>query len=75
MQKSMFFFDGSEPRLALYSSLVSHFGNFCKKLKSVCKKGSQKCCFLVQIRAVGATGSIDSAIFDVLEVFEKSMFF
>ena len=39
-------FDGSEPRLALYSSLISHFRRFWKKSKNRCQKGAQKSCFL-----------------------------
>ena len=56
-------FDGSEPRLALYSSHISHFRPFRKISKNRCKKGCQKLLFLVQKLALGAQESIDSAIF------------
>ena len=58
------FFDGSEPRLALYSSLISHFCHFRKNRKNRCQKGSQKSLFLVQKPTLGAPGAIDSTIFD-----------
>ena len=32
-------FDGSEPRLALYSSLISHFRNFQEKPKNEAEQG------------------------------------
>ena len=35
-------FDGSEPRLVLYSSLITHFRRFRKKSKNRCQKGAQK---------------------------------
>ena len=35
--------DGPEPRLTLYSSLISHFRTFRKQLKNQCKNG----CFLM----------------------------
>ena len=38
MRKSIFF-DGSKPRLALYSLFFSHFGKFSKESKSRWKKG------------------------------------
>ena len=46
MRKSMNF-DGSEPRLALYSSLILHFCHFRKKWKKRSKTGGQKSCFLI----------------------------
>ena len=59
-------FDGSEPRLALYSSLISHFRIFWKKSKNRCQKGGQKLNFLMKKRSLGAKGSIVSVIFDFL---------
>ena len=74
MRKSKVF-DGPEPRLALYSSLITHFRRFRKKSKNRCKKGCQKLSFLVQKPALGAQGPIDSAFFDDLGELEKSSFF
>ena len=39
-------FDGSEPRLALYSSLISHFRHFRKNTKKTVSKGIPKVMFL-----------------------------
>ena len=47
MRKSKLF-DGSKPRLALYSSLISHFCTFWKKLKNQCQNVLQKFCFLIK---------------------------
>ena len=74
MRKSKVF-DGSEPRLALYSSLITHFRRFRKKSKNRCQKGAQKLCFFVQKRASDAAGSINSAIGSVFGRFQKSLFF
>ena len=74
MPKSMIF-DCSEPRLALYSSLISHFCHFRKTSKNRCKKGCQKLSFLVPKPALAAQGPIDSAFFDDLGELEKSTFF
>ena len=57
-------FDGSEPRLALYSSLISHFCNFRKKSKNRCQKGAQKLWFLIQNATLDAQGSIYPTFFD-----------
>ena len=74
MRKSMNF-DGSEPRLALYSSLILHFCHFRKISKNLCKKGCQKLSFLVQKPALGAQGPSDSAFFDDLGELENHCFF
>jgi len=68
-------FDGSEPRLALYSSLISHFFDFRKGLKNRCQKGGQKLSFLVQNATLDAQGSIYPTFFDDFEKYEKSMIF
>ena len=68
-------FDGSEPRLALYSSLISHFFDFRKKLKIRCQKGSQKLSFLVQTETLNGQGSIYPTFFDDFEKYEKSVIF
>ena len=68
-------FDGSEPRFALYSSLISHFRRFLKKSKNRCQKGPEKSCFLIQNRSLDAPGSIDSAIWVVFGRFEKTLVF
>ena len=73
-RKSMVF-DGSEPRLALYSSLISHFRHFWKNSKKRCQKGGQKSCFLIPKPTFGAQGSIESAILAVFRGFEKSLIF
>ena len=74
MRKSMLF-DGSEPCLALYSSLISHFCHFRKTLKNPCKKGCQKSLIFVQKRDLGAQGSIDSTILGDFWGFKKSLIF
>ena len=68
-------FDGSEPRLALYSSLISHFFDFRKGLKNRCQKGGEKLSFLVQNATLDAQGSIYPTFFDDFEKYEKSMIF
>ena len=75
MRKSKVFDDGSEPRLALYPSLISHFFDFRKKLKIRCQKGSQKLSFLVQNETLDGQGSIYPTFFDDFEKYEKSMIF
>ena len=61
MRKSKVF-DGSEPRLALYSSLILHFRPFRKKSKNRCQKGSQKFRILVQKLILGAPGTSQGSI-------------
>ena len=68
-------FDSSEPRLALYSSLILHFRHFRTISKKQCKKAYKKLLSLVQKPALGAQGLIDSAFFDDLGELETSQFF
>ena len=58
-------FDGSEPRLALYSSLFSHFFDFRKRSKNRCQKGRQKLSFLVQ------NATLDAPRVDLSDVFGR----
>ena len=74
MRKSKVF-NGSEPRLALYSSLISHIHHFWKQSKNQWKKGPRKSCFLIQKRALDAKGSIEGTIFLDFSWFEKSLIF
>ena len=74
MQKWMVF-DGSEPRLALYSSLISHFRHFQKMSKNQCKKGIQISCFLMQNWDFWTPRSIDSAILVVFGRCRKILIF
>ena len=55
-------FDDSEPRLALYSSLITHFRNFLKKNEKPMPKGMPKVLFFVQKQTLGGLGLMDSAI-------------
>ena len=68
-------FGGSEPRLALYSSLISHFRHFQKRLKKQCKKSLQNSCFLMKNWYFWTPGSFDSAILVVFGRYRKSFFF
>ena len=68
-------FDSSEPRLALYSSLISHFFDFRKRLKNRCQKGGQKLSFLIQNATLDAQGSIYPTFFYDFGKYEKSMIF
>ena len=68
-------FDDSEPRLVLYSSLISHFCHFQKRSENQCKKGCHKLSFLIQKPALGAHWPIDFAFFEDLGELEKSKFF
>ena len=74
MRKSKVF-DGSEPRLALYSSLISHFFDFRKRSKNRCQKGGEKLSFLIQNATLDAQGSIYPTFFDDFGKYEKSMIF
>ena len=65
-------FDGLEPRLALYSSLISHFRHFGKMSKNQCKKGLQNSCFLMKDWYFWTPGSFDSAISVVFGAISKN---
>ena len=60
-------FHGPEPRNTLYSSLITHFWQFRKRLENQCRKGCQKACFLVPGLPRRAPWAIDSAFWDVAE--------
>ena len=68
-------FDGSEPRLALYSSLISHFRNFRKKLKNRCQNGSENPSELVQKSTLGWLLAPDCRLFRLLEQCQKMLEF
>ena len=74
MKKSMLF-HGSERRLALYSSLISHFRPFLKKSKNLCQQGANKSCFLMKNVPLGAEGSIYSPFWAVFEGSKNQCFF
>ena len=74
MQKWMLF-DGSEPRLALYSLLISHFRHFQKRLKNQCKKGLHNSCFFMKDWYFWTPGSFDSVILVVFGRYRKIVFF
>ena len=74
MPKCMLF-DGLEPRLALYSSLISHFRHFQKMSKNQCKKGIQISCFLMQNWDFWTPRSIDSALLVVFGRCRKIVIF
>ena len=65
MRKSKVF-DGSEPRLALYSCLFHTFAIFEKSRKINGKRESQGRAFWYKKGVLGVTGPIDSVIFEVL---------
>ena len=67
-------FDGSEPCLALYSSLISHFRHFQKRSKNQCKQIS-KVMFFDEKLTLGRPRLIYSPIFAVCWWFEKLVFF
>ena len=74
MPKCMLF-DGLEPRLALYSSLISHFRHFQKMSKNQCKKRIQISCFLMQNWDFWTPRSIDSALLVVFGRCRKIVIF
>ena len=69
------FFDDSEPRLALYSSLISHFRHFQKRSKNQCKRGFQNSCFLMKNWYFWTPGSFDSAISVIFGRYRKILIF
>ena len=56
-------FDGSEPRLALYSSLISHFRPFRKNRKTYAKREAKSHCERRALTAapLGETGEWETA--------------
>ena len=74
MQKIMLF-DGLEPRLASYSSLISHFRHFQKLSKNQCKKGIQIQYLLMQNWDFWTPISIDSALLVVFGRCRKIVIF
>ena len=58
---------------------ISHLLIFQKEIKkkkeTLMHKGSRKACCLVQKRTFGALGSIENAIFEIFEGFEKGRIF
>ena len=68
-------FGGSEARLALYSSLISHFRPFRKNRKNRRQKGCQMSCFLMKNDALAVQGLIYSAILIVFRGLENHVFF
>ena len=67
-------FDSSKRRLALYSSLISHFCHFRKIPKNRCRNGHQNHRKLVQNPTWRRPVAIDSSIFVVLERCKKHVF-
>ena len=68
-------FDGSEPRLALYSSLISHFRHFQKMSKNQCKKVSKFHAFLMLNWDFWTPRSIESALLVVFGRCRKIVIF
>ena len=74
MRKSKVF-DGSEPRLALYSSLITHFRRFRKKSKNRCQKEPKSRGFCSKNRPWALQGRLILPFWSIFEDSKNHCFF